>query len=653
MEPTFPLSPARRSRAPGSLTIYRSLFERATLGMVMVDARGAPIRANAAALQLLALTLPQLCGPESPPADWRVENKDGKLLTEPFRAVVGAAASQDIAPLWHVLSAGGDGERWLYVTASPVHHAQRRAHAHTLISLTDVTEGMRRRQALVSVAEQSTGELTALRAALDRMTDAFVVLDYSGRFTYVNARAHEQFAPGGEQMLGRPFWEVFPILVGTPMELEFQRVMHDPSPGTIETEVAEGLWLEVRSYPAQDGISVYIRDISEHKRTVAELDAALAREREAHGEAEDRAQQLDTIFEAVSDALVVFGADGSALRANRAMRGLMALLGERLSLPMSAADFDAQMRRFSTDDAGQSSMAGRPLRRILRGESLTGEQTLDLVVRTPAERQLHLNISGAPIRGSDGAIVGAVESLRDVTANREAEQERSQTLSMVAHELRTPLTAIKLSLDLSLRRVQRHIPIEPSAFTVALTSCLQLERMVTDLVDAARAERQNLGLAPELCDAREIAAQAVAEQQTTTQRAILIATPLTPAPIVADATRIRQVLSNLLSNALKYSPPESSVALQVELREESVWFGVRDDGPGVGVEAVPHLFEAFYRAPNAGSLSGPNVGLGLGLYLCKRIVDQHGGQIGMQNRPQGGSLFWFSIPFAQPESDGA
>jgi PAS domain S-box-containing protein len=502
------------------------------------------------------------------------------------------------------------------------------------------------------VAEQSTGELTALRAALDRMTDAFVVLDYSGRFTYVNARAREQFAPDGEPMLGRPFWEVFPTLVGSPMELEFQRVMHDPTPGTIETEVADGLWLEVRSYPAHDGISVYIRDVSEQRRTMAELDAALARERDAHGEAEGRAQQLDTIFEAVSDALVVFGADRSALRANRAMRGLMVLLGEQLSLPMTGADFDAQTRRFAADEEGQASMTGRPLRRILKGESLTGEQTIDLVVRTPTERQLHLNLSGAPIRGSDGAIVGAVESLRDVTANREAEQERSKTLSLVAHELRTPLTAIKLSLDLSLRRLQRHIPIEPSAFTVALTSCMQLERMVTDLVDAARADRQKMVMTPAHCDACEIAAQAVAEQQTTTQRAIVVATPLTPAPIFADATRIRQVLSNLLSNALKYSPQESSVKLQVEIRDESVWFGVYDEGLGVGEDAIPHLFEAFYRAPNAGSLSEPNVGLGLGLYLCKRIVDLHGGQIGMQNRFGGGSLFWFSIPLTQPEGDG-
>ncbi|HET9110044.1 MAG TPA: HAMP domain-containing sensor histidine kinase, partial [Ktedonobacterales bacterium] len=221
------------------------------------------------------------------------------------------------------------------------------------------------------------------------------------------------------------------------------------------------------------------------------------------------------------------------------------------------------------------------------------------------------------------------------------------TLSLVAHELRTPLTAIKLSLDLSLRRLQRRIPLDPSAFTVALTSCLQLERMVTDLVDASRADNKQMALSLALCDGRELAAQAISEQQATTDREITLETTAAPAPILADAARIRQVLSNLISNAIKYSPPETRVTLRVETREGSALFGVRDEGLGVRPDAIPHLFEAFYRAPDVVSLTGPNVGLGLGLYLCKRIVDLHGGQIGMRNRPEGGSLFWFSIPLAQ------
>jgi signal transduction histidine kinase len=111
------------------------------------------------------------------------------------------------------------------------------------------------------------------------------------------------------------------------------------------------------------------------------------------------------------------------------------------------------------------------------------------------------------------------------------------------------------------------------------------------------------------------------------------------------------VLSNLISNAVKYSPPDTTVTLSIELRDGSVWFGVTDEGPGVPPESIPHLFDAFYRAPDVVSLTGPNVGLGLGLFLCKRIVDQHHGQIGMQNRPNGGSLFWFTLPLTKPSPD--
>lgn len=639
---------AAPERADDAPNLYRSIFEQTEQGIMVVSASGEVMRANNAALQLLGLTLAQARGDEPPPPGWRITSEEGASIAEPLRGMAKVAGQEHgAATIWHALADGWAAERWLYISASPLRRDQSGPATQTLIALTDVTTRMRERRAIESVAEQSTGELTELRAALDRMTNAFVVLDYQGRFTFVNARAREQFAPQGEPLLGRPFWEVFPILAGSPMEREFHRVLHDATPGTIETQVDDGLWLEVRTYPAPDGVSVFIRDISKHKRTMAELDAALAGARAARAEAEDRAQQLDAVFEAVSDAMVVFGADGSALRANRAMRRLMTTLGVQLALPMAAADFAALMRRIDQDGDEPRSLAGRPLHRILQGESLTGEQAVDLVIRRSPERNLYLNLSGAPIRGGDGAIVGAVESLRDVTTNREAELERSRTLSLVAHELRTPLTAIKLSLDLSLRRLQRRIPLDPSAFTVALTSCLQLERMVTDLVDASRADNKQMALSLALCDGRELAAQAISEQQATTDREITLETTAAPAPILADAARIRQVLSNLISNAIKYSPPETRVTLRVETREGSALFGVRDEGLGVRPDAIPHLFEAFYRAPDVVSLTGPNVGLGLGLYLCKRIVDLHGGQIGMRNRPEGGSLFWFSIPLAQ------
>jgi signal transduction histidine kinase len=176
--------------------------------------------------------------------------------------------------------------------------------------------------------------------------------------------------------------------------------------------------------------------------------------------------------------------------------------------------------------------------------------------------------------------------------------------------------------------------------------------MVTDLVDAARAEREKMVMTFARCDAGELMTEAITEQQATTDKAIAYTPPQTPLPLNADSTRIRQVLSNLISNAVKYSPPGAPVTVRGEQRDGLVWFGVSDEGPGVSAEAIPHLFEAFYRAPDVVSLTGPNIGLGLGLFLCKRIVDMHNGQIGMESRPEGGSLFWFTLPLAQPTSGG-
>lgn len=636
-----------QERAVRNIGHYRALFEQTAQGIMLIGARGTPLRINAAGLSMLGLTFAQARGEAEPPAGWHIMREDGEPIAAPFREIADVTTSGKAThTFWQVIADGWPSARWLSVTGSPVIRPHTQMRQRTMVFLTDVTERVHHREAMQSLAAKSTDELTNLRAALDRMTDAFVVLDYDGRFTYINARAREQFASSGQPLLGRRFWEVFPTLAGTNMEAQYHRILREKTPNVAETLVDGKTWYETRSYPSEDGISVYIRDITSQKRMLAELDAALAREREARADAEDRAKQLDAVIEAVSDGMLVFNADGAVVRANQAMRDLVARLGHPLTLPISDSLLQALMGNTERAASEASMSVEPPLRRILAGESLTGDRTVDIQVRLPNGRDIYLNISGAPIIGSDGSIQGAVESLRDVTAKREAEQERSRTMSLVAHELRTPLTAIKLAIDLSLRRARKQEPISSSTLDVAVSSILQLERMVSDLVDAARAERENMAMEMERCDAGELAMEAVTEQAATTDKPILFEPPQEPLPISADRARVRQVLSNLLSNAIKYSPPEAPVTLRVEARDGSVWLGVSDEGPGVPPEATPHLFEAFYRAPDVVSLSGPNIGLGLGLYLCKRIVDLHGGQIGMHRKPERGSVFWFTLPLA-------
>lgn len=640
-----------QERAVGAMGYYRALFHQQGQGVALIDAQGAPLRVNAAALEMLGLSLAQARGAAETPAGWRITREDGTVITSPFAEIASATASGEATHVyWQVMANGWPVSHWLSVTASPIIRVQAHARSRSLIILTDVTEQTLKRLAIQSLAQQTTAELVSLRAALDRMTDAFVALDYTGRFTYLNARAREQFEPPDEPLLGKRFWEIFPSLAGGTLETEFRHILRERTPRMVEVMLGEESWYEFRAYPAEDGVSVYIRDITAQKRTMAELDAALTRERAAHNRAEERAQELNAIFEAVGDAVLVFGADGSTLRANHAMRNLAAALGRKLELPLSAERVWAGKEIISPDIHTDSHES--PLRRILAGETLTGERTVDIGLRATDGRHLYLNISGAPIRGSDGAILGAVESLRDVTSKREAERERSRTMNLVAHELRTPLAAIKLSLDLSLRRAARGLSIDAPTLAVAASSCLQLEHIVNDLVDAAHAERRTMVMEMLPCDAGELASQAIAEQRAATNRVIRFDPPKKSLPIVADAARIRQVFSNLLANAIKYAPPETPVTLRIERRAGNVvWAGVSDEGPGVSAEAQPHLFEPFYRAPDAERTPGASVGLGLGLFLCKRIIDLHGGQIGVRNRPERGSLFWFTLPLAEPTAE--
>ncbi|MDE3230088.1 MAG: PAS domain-containing protein, partial [Chloroflexota bacterium] len=326
-----------QERAIGALSYYRALFRQQGQGVALIDGQGTPLRVNAAALELLGLQLEQARGAATPPTGWRILGEDGAEVAQPFAELASATASGEAThAYWQVNAEGWPASHWLSVTASPVIRSQARTRARSLIILTDVTEETLQRIATQTRAQRTGAELASLRAALDRMTDAFIALDYTGRFTYLNTRAREQFEPADTPLLGKRFWEIFPSLAGSALEMEYRRILRERTPSMVEVMFGEDSWYEFRAYPASDGVSVYIRDITAQKRTMAELDAALARERVAHERAEGRAQELDAIFEAVGDAMLFFAPDGSVLRANQAMRDLVAALGRKIELPISA-----------------------------------------------------------------------------------------------------------------------------------------------------------------------------------------------------------------------------------------------------------------------------------------------------------------------------
>ncbi len=246
------------------------------------------------------------------------------------------------------------------------------------------------------------------------------------------------------------------------------------------------------------------------------------------------------------------------------------------------------------------------------------------------------------------------EALRATTAQIET------FLGIAGHEFKNPLMSMQLGLQLVERRIRRllrreredaadvELLLEPVA--QAERQGERLQRLVTDLVDVARVRAGRLELHLEPTDLAAVVRQAVVEQRLVNpERTFLLESPAEQrVPVTADAHRLGQVVTNYLTNALKYSPADCPVAvgLQVDDQQARVW--VRDEGPGLPPQEQERIWERFHRAPGIEVQSGTGVGLGLGLYICRTIIEQHQGQVGVQSAPGQGSTFWFSLPPATP-----
>jgi two-component system phosphate regulon sensor histidine kinase PhoR len=251
--------------------------------------------------------------------------------------------------------------------------------------------------------------------------------------------------------------------------------------------------------------------------------------------------------------------------------------------------------------------------------------------------------SGQPTKSTAGATIGLTLTFRDVTEERAVSQMKSDFVSFVTHQLRTPLAGIKWLLELTAQSGE--LPDTPRSLVEdAREANERLIRLVNDLLNVSRIESGKIEMTLEPTDLRELTAGVVAELQGLVQdkghHLTLDAEPLPP--LRADRQLLRQVILNLLANAIKYTKPGGRVAIHVARRDAEAWWSVRDSGIGIPKDSQRRLFEKFYRAENALTLE--TEGTGLGLYLVRLIVEQCGGRIWCESEEGRGSTFVFTLP---------
>jgi two-component system sensor histidine kinase VicK len=258
----------------------------------------------------------------------------------------------------------------------------------------------------------------------------------------------------------------------------------------------------------------------------------------------------------------------------------------------------------------------------------------------------------------EGAIAGMVVAFQDVSERRRLEKMKDEFISTVSHELRTPLTSLRASLGLiSSGSLDKRPEKQKQMLEVAIGNCDRLVRLVNDILDFDKVERGGMAINREVLPAAEILRRAADVEHEAAVKAQITFRFDTPAEVLVDVdqARILQVLSELVSNAIKFSPPQTIIKLSAqpagpnrETGQDEVCIAIEDQGRGIPQDKLDMIFERFQQgdASDSRALGGT----GLGLAICRRIVQQHGGRIWAESEPGKGSRFLFTLPAGKVES---
>ncbi len=364
-------------------------------------------------------------------------------------------------------------------------------------------------------------------------------------------------------------------------------------------------------------------------RSVSREVAAMLERTELAGEVEENRRIAEAVLREMSDGVLVIDHNNRCVVVNPAAARLLGrqradLIGDEPEgiLPLGYEAVETLRRRAA--DPARSPVAA-------------------LIAEVRGRR---LAISAGPFVESEAEPdrAGMMVLIRDLSAEAEAERVKQDFVSMVGHELRTPLTLIRTTIDLlnegdagALNETQQRI------VEVLHANTDRLMALISDLLDMSALDSGRMQIQPEPVDIAAVVQEAVAEAQPAALAKDHRLTARTPdyLSVYADRKRVLQVLSNLVGNAVKYSPPGGNIEVSVKLQDPWVEVRVTDSGIGIPPNEQPQLFEKFYRTTTGRRTTG---GTGLGLAIARSLIDLHGGRIWVESDGRSGTTFAFTLP---------
>ncbi len=353
-----------------------------------------------------------------------------------------------------------------------------------------------------------------------------------------------------------------------------------------------------------------------------------------YGQVSYEKQRLDALLDSAADGILILNADLTIERVNDAFERMYGKTTDELA-NLSHDEIICWVHEPQGSTLNEA---------IANGWPLTPNATLYVEgdLKRPLPTPLPVGATYAPLLSPDGKLHNVIVSVRDITHFRTADEMKSTFISIVSHELRTPVALIK-GYASTLRRDDAKWDKSTISDSLAVIEdeADRLSKMIDDLLDASRLQAGGMSINRSDVSLPTVAKRVAERFSTQSNKHTILADFPEKFPIIlGDETRIEQVISNLVSNAIKYAP-KGEIRITGSVRPEQVVTCVSDQGPGIEAKDLPHIFDRFYRSTNAVKQTK---GAGLGLYLARAIVEAHGGRIWADPKPDAGARICFSLP---------
>ena len=490
------------------------------------------------------------------------------------------------------------------------------------------------------IARKPANEQLRFQATiLQNVSESVIVTDLQGHIIYWNEGATALFGYSSQEMLGKTPAIIYP----EEEKLQFQSDLTQIREGKDYINEWKGrskdgtaVWIDIKTtlLRSGDGTAIgYIgvaKDITERKQ----IEEQLRQSRD----------QLNIILQHIADGITVQDRSGTLVYANDAGAKLA---GFASAQEMLAFDLEAlrahYLERFEMkDEFGLPvSFSDLPAMKALQGQSYA--ETLVNYIDRHTGRSLWSVVKASPIFDEKGQVQFAVNIFGDLTERMELEQRKDDFIGMASHELKTPITSLKGFAQLLKRKLEKQgLPESVAMLNKMEIQLTRLTNLISDLLDVSKIRAGKLDYAEETIDIDALVHDiADTIQQISTTHTITIH-GASGAHIVGDSNRLGQVFTNLISNAVKYSPQADQVDIYLAASQNTVTVSVRDYGIGIPKEHQHKIFDRFYRVSEVDDRTFP--GLGMGLYISSEIVKRHGGRLWIESAEGKGATFFISLP---------